>query len=86
MPFEFTRLEIPEVALARAGPFADARGFFMEAYKRSEFEAHGIVAPFVQDNFSRSVRCGKTRANPSPEPAGVKTSSVGVDSSFGPAR
>ena len=37
----------------RAG---DARGFFMETYKRSEFAANGIAENFVQDNYSRSAR------------------------------
>lgn len=61
MPFEFRRLEIPEVVLVRAKAFEDRRGFFMEAYKRSEFAAQGIAATFVQDNFSRSVRRGVLR-------------------------
>jgi dTDP-4-dehydrorhamnose 3,5-epimerase len=61
VPFEFTRLEIPEVVLVRARAFADARGFFMEAYKRSEFVANGIPHSFVQDNFSRSARRGVLR-------------------------
>ncbi len=56
MPFEFTRLEIPDVVLIRAKAFADERGFFLEAYKRSEFVANGIPVTFVQDNFSRSAR------------------------------
>ncbi len=56
MPFEFRRLEIPDVVLVRAKAFEDQRGFFLEAYKRSEFAAQGIPAAFVQDNFSRSRR------------------------------
>ncbi len=61
MPFTFTRLEIPEVVLIRAEAFADARGFFLEAYRRSAFVANGIPVTFVQDNFSRSVRRGVLR-------------------------
>jgi dTDP-4-dehydrorhamnose 3,5-epimerase len=56
MPFEFQRLAIEEVVLVTPRVFADDRGFFMETYKRSEFAAHGIDGPFVQDNHSHSVR------------------------------
>ena len=56
MPFKFQRLEIPEVILIEAPVFKDARGHFMETYKRSEFEAAGIREVFVQHNYSYSVR------------------------------
>ena len=56
MPFRFTRLEIPEVVLIEPNVFLDERGFFMETYKYSEFAAHGIKEPFVQENHSRSLR------------------------------
>jgi dTDP-4-dehydrorhamnose 3,5-epimerase len=60
MPFRFERLEIPEVVLVEPKAFDDGRGFFMETYKRSEFEANGIHDAFVQDNYSHSV-CGVLR-------------------------
>ena len=56
MSFAFKRLALPEVYLVEAVAFPDQRGFFMEAYKRSEFEANGVSDPFVQDNYSHSVR------------------------------
>jgi dTDP-4-dehydrorhamnose 3,5-epimerase len=56
MPFQFRRLAIPDVILVQAGRFGDERGFFMETYKLSEFSAHGIPQPFVQDNRSYSVQ------------------------------
>lgn len=56
MPFQFKRLEIPELVLIEAQAFEDGRGFFMEAYKKSEFSDHGIPQVFVQDNYSNSVR------------------------------
>ena len=56
MPFRFKQLEIPDVILVEPVVFPDRRGFFMETYKRSEFEANGIPAAFVQDNLSRSVK------------------------------
>ena len=56
MPFLFRPLAIPEVILVEPRRSGDARGFFMETYKRSEFAANGIAEDFVQDNYSRSAR------------------------------
>lgn len=56
MPFEFTRLAIPEVLLIAPRVRTDSRGFFMETYKRSEFAAAGIDEIFVQENHSSSIR------------------------------
>ncbi len=56
MPFEFHRLEIPEVVCIRAQSFTDDRGYFLESYKHSTFMAHGIPDRFVQDNRSSSRR------------------------------
>ena len=56
MPFEFTRLAIPEVLAITPRVLSDARGFFIETYKRSEFAAAGIGEVFVQENHSSSVR------------------------------
>jgi dTDP-4-dehydrorhamnose 3,5-epimerase len=54
MPFSFQELEIPGVILIEARRFADARGFFLELYRASEFASHGIPT-FVQDNCSHSL-------------------------------
>ena len=54
MPFSFKRLEIPDVVLIEPKAFNDDRGYFMESYKRSDFEAFGIKYDFVQDNHSKS--------------------------------
>lgn len=56
MPFEFKRLQIPEVILIEARSFGDDRGRFLESYKMSEFATNGIPDQFVQDNISCSVR------------------------------
>ena len=56
MPFRFERLQIPEVILIKPKAFPDARGFFVETYKYSDFAAFGIREAFVQDNHSRSAR------------------------------
>jgi dTDP-4-dehydrorhamnose 3,5-epimerase len=56
MPFRFEPQAIPEVLLIEPRVFEDERGFFMETYKKSEFEAQGVFASFVQENHSRSRR------------------------------
>ncbi len=56
MPFEFLKTEIPEVVLVKPKVFKDDRGFFMETYKKSEFERAGITTNFVQDNHSKSTK------------------------------
>jgi dTDP-4-dehydrorhamnose 3,5-epimerase len=54
MPFKFERLSILDVIVITPTVFRDERGFFMEAYKKSEFAAAGIPERFVQDNQSKS--------------------------------
>ncbi len=62
MPFAFAPLnDIPDVILIEPKAFGDDRGWFMETYKRSEFEANGIRAEFRQDNHSRSTAKGVIR-------------------------
>ena len=56
MPFEFERLAINDVILVKPKFFGDNRGFFMEAYKKSDFFANGIDVEFNQDNHSKSVK------------------------------
>jgi len=55
MPFEFKKLEIRDVILIKPKVFEDGRGFFMETYKKEEFEEKaGIKGEFIQDNHSKS--------------------------------
>lgn len=56
MPFEFKRLDLPEVVLVQPKIFGDQRGFFLELYKEADFASGGIPERFVQDNFSKSSR------------------------------
>ena len=56
MPFEFSRLSIPDLVVVIPRKFPDGRGFFCETYKRSDFSEHGIPDEFVQDNHSFSSR------------------------------
>lgn len=51
---EFIKTRIADVMLVKPKVFGDSRGFFMESWKQSAFEAAGISLPFVQDNHSHS--------------------------------
>lgn len=57
MPFTFEPTALPGVILITPRVFGDARGFFMETYKRSEFEAAGLTLSLAQENHSRSAAC-----------------------------
>jgi len=56
MPFEFKKLEIPEVILVKFKDFKDSRGRFMETYKSTDFHKFGIKDNFIQDNHSVSTK------------------------------
>lgn len=50
----YKTLAIPDVVLLTPRVFGDARGFFMETFRQSEFEQHCGRHAFVQDNHSQS--------------------------------
>lgn len=52
----FTEQEIKGVWVIEPKVFTDARGYFMEAYKKDQFEHHIGNVDFVQDNESKSTR------------------------------
>lgn len=56
MPFEFKETPIPGVIIIQPRKFGDDRGFFMESYKKSDFDAAGISESFCQDNHSFSSK------------------------------
>jgi dTDP-4-dehydrorhamnose 3,5-epimerase len=55
MPCQFQKLDTGGVILVIPRVFQDDRGYFLETYKRSEFEAAGITEYFVQENHSFSM-------------------------------
>jgi len=61
MPFQFTKLEIPEVILIKPIVFSDNRGIFMETYKSTDFLEAGVKGNFLQDNYSKSAKKGTLR-------------------------
>ena len=48
--------EIPEVLIVEPKIFGDGRGFFIETFHSGRYPQFGIEQPFVQDNWSRSIR------------------------------
>lgn len=58
---DIVSLAIPDIKLLRPRRFADARGWFMETWRRDTFAAKGIDADFVQDNQSFSALRGTVR-------------------------
>lgn len=53
---DVTPTALPDVLLIEPKLFGDARGCFMETFATRRYAEHGILEPFVQDNFSRSRR------------------------------
>ncbi len=47
---------LPGVRVIELDSFGDARGFFFELFQARRYLEAGIDQPFVQDNFSRSVK------------------------------
>ena len=52
--FTFTETEIKGVYVIETKRFGDNRGYFIETYKKSDFDKAGLVYVFVQDNQSSS--------------------------------
>jgi dTDP-4-dehydrorhamnose 3,5-epimerase len=53
---QVTPLDIPGAVLIALDVYRDARGLFLESYHQGRYEKAGIPGPFVQDNYSESVR------------------------------
>ncbi|BCB62870.1 dTDP-4-dehydrorhamnose 3,5-epimerase [Halomonas sp. A020] len=51
---QYEKLDIPDVVLLTPQVFGDDRGFFMETFRQSDFEANCGDYQFVQDNHSKS--------------------------------
>jgi dTDP-4-dehydrorhamnose 3,5-epimerase len=51
---EYIETEIAGLWILETKVFADARGYFMESYKKEEFEQHIGKVEFIQDNESKS--------------------------------
>ena len=52
--FTFRETDIAGVYVIDVKTYGDRRGYFMETYKKSDFDAAGLVYDFVQDNQSAS--------------------------------
>ena len=52
--FKFIETKIKDVYIIEPTVFGDNRGYFLETYKKTEFEDAGLCYDFVQDNQSSS--------------------------------
>ncbi|MEO7970259.1 MAG: dTDP-4-dehydrorhamnose 3,5-epimerase [bacterium] len=57
----FTETELKDVYIIELERFEDERGFFACSFSQREFEAHGLVGRFVQNNVSYNRRRGTLR-------------------------
>jgi dTDP-4-dehydrorhamnose 3,5-epimerase len=56
MPFSFEKIEDTGLVVVTPKFFYDERGYFLEAFKKSDFAKNGIDCEFVQDNVSKSAK------------------------------
>ena len=56
MAFKFEKTKLPGVVIIEPQVFGDARGYFMETYKKNLFAEAGVDREFVQDNESSSTK------------------------------
>lgn len=53
--FKFIETSIEGVVIIEPKKYVDNRGYFMETYKKKDFDSAGLVYDFVQDNQSKSI-------------------------------
>ena len=53
---QFIETSLPGVFIIEPKAFTDARGYFMESYKQSEFEKHIGKISWIQENESKSSK------------------------------
>lgn len=53
---KFINTKLTGVVMVEPAVFEDPRGYFLETYHAGKYAEGGIAGPFVQDNFSHSVR------------------------------
>ena len=54
--FTFKETKIKDVYIIEPEVFGDNRGYFMETYKKKDFDEAGLVYDFIQDNQSKSKK------------------------------
>ena len=54
--FNFIKTSIDGVVIIEPKVYGDHRGYFMETYKKTDFDEAGLKYDFVQDNQSKSTR------------------------------
>lgn len=72
----FTETAIPGVVVIEPERVEDSRGFFARTFCADEFQAHGLVEPFVQCSVSYNRRKGTLRGMHYQIPPGAETKLV----------
>ena len=54
--FTFIETSIKDVFIIEPKKYGDSRGYFMETYKKSDFDNAGLKYDFIQDNQSKSKK------------------------------
>lgn len=54
--FSFIETKIQDVYIVETKVYGDHRGYFMETYKKKDFDEEGLTYDFVQDNQSSSKK------------------------------
>jgi dTDP-4-dehydrorhamnose 3,5-epimerase len=57
----FTELNLKGAYLIEIAPWEDERGFFARSFCAQEFEKHGLISRFVQNNISYNKKKGTLR-------------------------
>lgn len=56
MPFEFKKTFIEGLVIVQPQIFGDDRGYFLESFKKEDYQKSGIPSEFVQENQSKSMK------------------------------
>ena len=54
--FTFIETPIKDVYEIEVKKYGDNRGYFMETYKKKDFDEAGLIYDFIQDNQSKSKK------------------------------
>jgi dTDP-4-dehydrorhamnose 3,5-epimerase len=56
MPFRLVKTPLSGLLIIEPTIFSDSRGYFLESYRKKDFENLGINVEFIQDNQSKSKK------------------------------
>lgn len=75
---QFEQSGLDGLVLIKPRAHGDARGFFMETWRRDLMEKAGLRADFIQDNLARSEKAGVLRGLHFQKPGQAQAKYIGV--------